>query len=454
MSITAFGIIWTIIVLYYFCRKNLANFAMLVLYSCVWNYSAVIRVGGDGVRPFVWASLFFIIKFLILTRRGRTVERGDTRIALYLIAFFAWALIITLIGTYVFKGLEILKSSENLSVITQTYDGTFGYYRFISLFISCAVVICITKISGEIGPLRLCKTLKNMAVTVAIVGAWQYLTVSEILPNIDILTKFIYSYTPNNYLAGYVTNVGYARLMATFSEPSYCGSFISSIFWCLLCSNGGEFKNQRNKVVLLVVLLVEIILTKSSTAYCVFILGVLSLLFKKRGSMRVSTFVTLTIIIVGAIIFGMANTELLDQVLFKKLEGGSAFTRGQWNTWALKTFENTHWLGLGYDSIRASSLVYNLLGNVGIVGTVLMICIIGRILKFTWRLRDNWFSYIAFVYVALVIWGQCIACPDMHDPNLWSIIIVGVIAAFGLKEYKGKPYLELESGDKQYEYFI
>jgi len=62
--------------------------------------------------------------------------------------------------------------------------------------------------------------------------------------------------------------------------------------------------------------------------------------------------------------------EMVNQTVFDKLASSSGVERSLWNTQALTNFVDTHALGGGVGSVRASSFPVAVLGNVGVIGAL------------------------------------------------------------------------------------
>lgn len=76
----------------------------------------------------------------------------------------------------------------------------------------------------------------------------------------------------------------------------------------------------------------------------------------------------LPITIIGLLLMITVGNSILDKVFFSKMQSGSGVTRNNWNAAARKVFENNRIWGQGYKTQRASSLLWSLLAETGIVG--------------------------------------------------------------------------------------
>jgi hypothetical protein len=66
-------------------------------------------------------------------------------------------------------------------------------------------------------------------------------------------------------------------------------------------------------------------------------------------------------------------TQLADQVIFTKAASDSGRERGAWNALAMQSLLDTHFLGAGVGSLRASSFPIAVLASVGVPGALLFV---------------------------------------------------------------------------------
>src|SRR5262249_5709056 len=119
----------------------------------------------------------------------------------------------------------------------------------------------------------------------------------------------------------------------------------------------------------LVTLLTSLILTRSSSAYVAlsFILLVTVALYLKKTAVRPNVRLfraafALTIMVGGVVLAMIADVRegtsaLLDKVLFTKTHSPSYEERTAWNDSAFAAGATPHWIGAGWGSLRASSLL-------------------------------------------------------------------------------------------------
>jgi putative effector of murein hydrolase LrgA (UPF0299 family) len=121
----------------------------------------------------------------------------------------------------------------------------------------------------------------------------------------------------------------------------------------------------------------------------------------------------------------------VNATIIDKAHSDSAIQRSMWNAVGMQNFMDTYGLGVGYGTIRTSNLVVALLGNIGVVGTILYCLFVyasllrpwGRGGNFNddvrWALANGCFGFMA---------GGMLAAPTV-DPGLLFMIFTGAAAA-------------------------
>ena len=98
---------------------------------------------------------------------------------------------------------------------------------------------------------------------------------------------------------------------------------------------------------------------------------------------------------------------------------------------ALRGLIDTGGLGLGWGSTRGSSLLIHLLGNVGVMGAVLLGWFVFRLKRQIDRTKST--PILTFVFTALGgnLLGGIIAVPDIVPVTIW--LLLGVLVAMVLR---------------------
>jgi|HubBroStandDraft_4_1064222.scaffolds.fasta_scaffold00284_9 hypothetical protein len=180
------------------------------------------------------------------------------------------------------------------------------------------------------------------------------------------------------------TALGFKRIVGSFPEASSFAYFTVGFFaFCTKLWLDGI----RPKLTALLALLslLTLAFATSSTGYAA-TSGFLALLFLASlvqvlcRQVRRARLVLVTVfpLIVAAGLIGLrldqpawrVVSEMVDVTVFDKMNSSSGIERAKWNDQALVNFTDTHGLGAGVGSVRASSFPIAVLGNIGVFGAL------------------------------------------------------------------------------------
>lgn len=392
---TAFGVLWLLVSAGCFIKKNIKYMFCITLLFMTFQCCNVLYIGDTGIGPGILTSLLFVFKVLLHTAGKFNYYKKDRFLLLMMYLLMA-AVILSSILNDIF--------SENYILVLQL----FGY------------ILCFTSINfikRELDSEVVYHTIRSILIFLGIFGLIQFLTTTEILPLRSVLEPLFYN-DPSTDVVFHKYH--YARIMATFMEPSYFAGLAVGGFYYLL-----SFRNKwKQNAWVLILLGIEIILTKSSTAYgAFFIVGILFFLFAKN----IGTRWKITGIIlagIGFCIVFFVFYDLLDAVIFSKNSTGSYSTRARMNDRALQAFDSSMLYGVGYKNCRGSSIVYSLLGELGIIGIILY-SIINLTIFFPVIKNDKngvstdcYSTGFRFAVLSAAV-CQIIACPDLDLCTYW-----------------------------------
>lgn len=266
------------------------------------------------------------------------------------------------------------------------------------------------------------------------------------------------------------TVAGFRRIVAPFSEASYATTFLAAVWVGLLavCLFG---RARRWQLAATLVVGIGLINPLGSTgwvaaglvAFAVLLLATALALFKRlpngyaavasqfgekltisthsdadrRSTLRKRVLAAWTLILClvlsGCWAWKMSPAApkiqaVVDTVLLKKLEGGSAKVRHRSNEQALQIVKDTYGMGAGLGSNRASSYFASLVSNTGIAG---LLCFVGMLAALSWRyatadaLQDGQIFAIASLWTATIAVG--LAIPDLNIPLYWAFIFLAFL---------------------------
>ena len=209
--------------------------------------------------------------------------------------------------------------------------------------------------------------LRGVIIFVAVVGILQWLATMDILPIKRILKILFYNDDSMNIYFNENDYYHNSRVYSTFMEPSYLAGFAVGAFYYLLSLK----EKWKSNTPLFIILLIEIVLSTSSTAYAAIVLvGVIFIVNARQISLTKKCTLVFGAVIAFAVLY-LQYYELLEKVLFNKWNSNSGVARRIMDNDALNAFYSSKLLGVGYKCVRGSSVLYSMLGEIGIIGTVL-----------------------------------------------------------------------------------
>lgn len=197
------------------------------------------------------------------------------------------------------------------------------------------------------------------------------------------------------YLTHHQSFSGMPRIAGTYPETSVFSSVALGLF--AFCSqlwlHQIQVQATRPATISLLLLL---LLSTSGTAYAG--LGLYSVFFlfsitQHIKRFRIPPLVTWLLVCalftscVVAVLIVFENSivtivlDFFDEAVFGKMSSSSGVVRGNWNYYGMKSFLNTYGLGIGFGSIRTSSLAVTVLSNLGILGTASYLLFLREVLR-------------------------------------------------------------------------
>lgn len=183
---------------------------------------------------------------------------------------------------------------------------------------------------------------------------------------------------------------GAPRIIGSYPEPAAFGALSVGLFaW-----NFVRFMQTRGiwhlGASLLLILCVASSLSTTAFASLVLIVGLWglhSLYYIVRPGLtsdHVTAMVFIGIALIGLVMLFFIEPvrvfaiEAYERLFGTKLTSDSGVERGAWNAQSFRNFTETNGLGVGLGSARASSVALALLGNVGIIGTILYVAFLSQ----------------------------------------------------------------------------
>lgn len=413
MRITFFGSVWA--VMSFICLfLDIKYTVALLMISCVLQASSVFYVGDLAVVPFVFTSAFFILRSLLAGIPVRRLSNQEKSC----ITFFTVTIIVTVFALVAFHDMPIgsryafdynrLKAYPILTPLRLTQ---LHVTNTIFLTLACIDFVLLEREKKRIDSDWMIQLFDKILIFVIIVGLVQVF-VTNTGKSTKLLEVLFYSKDDNPGARSIKGSGNQLRLFSTFSEPSYCGAFLSASFWFVYTRN-----NRLTKLGFAT--FVALLLSRSVTAYAACCAGAVIYCVVCRVRLRDLMIGICSALVIFLILWRIGYLDVMFKAVFNKVGSVSDLQRSAWNREAWRVFCKTFFIGAGFSSVRASSLLLNSLGQVGIIGTLSFAVFILSLYKYGMRDRKITTNVATVVFLLVNVAGGVIACPDYTLQSLW-----------------------------------
>ena len=391
MSITLFGGIWLLILFFFIFNNRINSFLSMLLLSAVLQCDSVIILNSTSVGPLIITSIIFIGWYLFTHFRKFPVR----------------------LDKYFYTSIFLIISILLSILFNKNYEFFLGtnYFYLLQIIIYLCCFLCIRKLACE-KDINIIKVFMPCIYVVLLVGIIQFLIFAKFIPKISLITQLFYNEVWSANSAYNVSNK--LRLFSTFQEPSYCSSFLVGAFY-FVCYH---YKKIKYSKIIIVLLGIEIFLTFSTTGYvCCFFVAILFAIFSNHKKILKFLIPLFLISILISILSGNLST-----VVLHKGSSGSAKVRNFWNEKALTLFKQSIIFGNGFKTQRASSIILNILGEMGLVGVLSYFLLCWNYLKLFMKKKYGnsiTIDYGCLFYFLGVVICQILACPDLILCTFW-----------------------------------
>ena len=246
-------------------------------------------------------------------------------------------------------------------------------------------------------------------------------------------------------LGGQVTAGDILRVSAPFSEPSYSSSYLATTTLGLMAV-AAFGQRTRWALVLGGVSALGLFNTLGSTGWAAAGLAALALAFWMGARASVLDdnnhirpreawiWLVLSAVLVATLWTAQSTRysqdidKTLNELLLNKAQPGNQEERALTNVRAMEIVGETHGLGVGLGSNRASSFYASLLSNTGVPGALLFTAMLGTLL---WRYFRSPRLTDAQLFVGVALFTATIAMglgiPDLNLPMYWGFIFLGFV---------------------------
>lgn len=388
MEITLFGFVWICVLLYALSKPKKLPFILLVSMSlqCV----DCLRIAEIGIGPHIITC------------------------CMYLVTSFKTKISVVKKNWFFLFGLTLF-ATIMLSLRVNGLLQYASFFKAIQFLIYLLTANSLLK-SNNLDKNETKSILDALMFFLLGMGVVQVLMTLNIIPKFWLFEQLFYNNTDN--VAFY--NKNYYRICSTFMEPSYYAPFLCAMFFLYYKGN-----NKKDRLISGAILL-EIVLTFSTTAYVAMVISFIIYLISDMYATKAIK--VKDVVFIGCGVLGivalMVGTDILEEVVFKKMSSISATVRNQWNNRAIESFYSSPLIGVGYKQSRASSIINCLLGELGIIGLITYFLMLVGLIR---RIQRESGRFVYIVMIVCVSICQVIAIPDIDLSSVWLVIYVACL---------------------------
>jgi hypothetical protein len=396
-----------------------------------------VNIGAEaGIAPCYFALAIACFQILIRKRSREIISRKPyLPPAAFLGAFGIYALLSAAAFPFIFEGVTVngARSSVHLPLVASFTNLAQSLYLIICL----ATYFIVTFRADS----RLIKKTINWYVHGSIVAGliciYQWCSANFGLP---FPKEFLFT-NPTHAIFDAYDLGGVIRVNGTFTEASFAAVHLAPAL-ALAAWPISTHRFRTRDIAKSLAILIPLLLTFSSTAYlCLLLIAAFvipPLMNLRRGGKQVAVFKAGAALAIGLLVLRTATNEdarlltqnVIDSVLLEKSSSHSFEERTAGNLAALSAAKDTHLLGVGWGSLRAFSLFFQILGTVGIPGLSLFSIFCVFLLRPSAFTRVH--SLAAYKRVSLstavALFAFALSVPDFGYPFIW--VLFGAANAF------------------------
>lgn len=410
LTITSFGILYSIIAIIAFCRSYQAV-ATIFAFSYLFQTTAIFAIGNTGFMPYLIGPILLIIKGI---RLKKEVPQDVKNIQTISFIFIIFIIAQSIIAKYFFEGQVMVYEQGGME--TAIAKGMVPYYfsmkqciQWVYLLLNMGGLISLIKHKQYLNQNFSRKIIEYSVLFISLIGIWKY-----IADNLGGWFPETFFFNNASYdLKNLWQSVGgKLRFTSLFVEASICGLFLAVFWWNSL------YIKSKNKMFLLTFILVCLMLTVSSTGFFCLLFGLFVYLVKKRNAKFL-----IALSLMGFIFYWIAlQLNLLDVIYdmtINKSSSASTEIRSEIMMSGIKILKDTDGLGVGLGASNGSGLALTLLGQIGILGCFLFILWIFFIVKY---LKNRQIKMQLCLWV--ILFGMCTSVGYLSFPIFWLELLI------------------------------
>ena len=418
---TPIGIVFFCLAAYCFVFSEDSLFGLLIIAS-TFQAASAINVAERGIQPYYLVAVFIIARGFVNQSAGMRLSRVMPQ-QKWLALFGCIAVLSAFLFPFIFAGILVRSPKPDGDAIPPL---SFGFNNvvqaaFLVCHIATAYALLTIRFSAE-------KARKFYMYAFYFV---LFIVVAESLCQVTGIPfpHWLILNNPGYFIWDPEWETGGARNPGTFSEPSFAGCFFVMYYTGFLAEYLEGKSGLRN---ILLALVASALVTSGGS---IFALCLVSLVLAVRYSpfrfpwylnisgtkrlLRLGLLIAFPLLV--AVVGFSAYRESLFSNTMDKTSSGSFLSRILADLYSLQLVVQTHGIGVGLGSNRASSLFTSMVSTVGVLGVCFFA---GFCIKLLSGLaNDNgWIRWAAFG----VLLNMCINIPDVTTPTLWIVLMLAI----------------------------
>lgn len=413
MSVTIYGFVFVVLSIFAFLRSYQAV-AYLYAFSYLFQVSAVVIIGNIGFMPYLFTPLLLIVKGFRLKYQ---CDSEIKNIQLFSVCFLVFVVVQAITAFLLFNGDVMvfdgggMESAINQGKIPFSFSGK-QIVQWVYLALNMGGLISLLKHRHYLKPDFSKKVVVYSVLFVIIIGLWKY-TAN------NFLGWFPEDFFFNNssYKLQNIQQLSYGkfRFNSIFFEASICGLFLALFWWNLFYIE--KFKRKF----LLVLVAASLLLSLASTGFfCMFLAAVIFLIAERNIKAAIALIICSSIVVF--LIYGLNLGDAFIDLTVNKSDSESAQVRSIIMYSGIEMLRDTYGFGCGLGTSTAAGLATTLLGQIGIVGTILFCVWLIPVFRFVKKNGERKMQQ----GVLLVLGGMCVSVGYLSFPILWLELIIAV----------------------------
>lgn len=401
----------------------------IILFSSIFDAASAVNVAGTPVAPWLFAMILCLpAKLLGGHWKPRAIPDLNRSAFRALVIFVAYALLSSALFPVVFHGILVSNSRNGVNTHLSWSMSNFTQ----PTYLLAAFAVFLLGVTSSREQLRNALTwYVRGCVTIAVIAMYQLANATVHVPYPSAL---LYTNTTHVIYDAYKIS-GVWRLNSTLSEASemasYLGIGVALQGWYL-----ATHRIRWQSAAAFLLMLTSLVLTVSTVGYaCLGTIAIGGILLYLRYSVQRQGIAPVKLILFLALLCaavpllaltdaGNTINKVFQTVFINKMDSDSYRERSMWNTLALQTSHDSYYFGAGWGSVRASSFVCSILGNVGVPGALLFVFFLVQLVRplFHQRRYTRYDVYERSLFaISIMLVALLVAVPDPIMPIIWVL---------------------------------